>query len=79
MNTFANKCVTGNFTILADGGSFLNFNKGSYLGIIIDTTAVRIDKIEDLYILFVEEFDEEFSEKNRILINNFIIFSIFIC
>ena len=38
---------------------------------------------QNFFIIFVEEFDEEFSEKfneeNKILINNFIIFSIFIC
>jgi len=51
MYPFANKGMTGNFTILADGRSFLNFYKGSDLRVIVDAASIYIHKIKNLHIL----------------------------
>jgi hypothetical protein len=51
MHTFANEGMTGNFTILSDGRSFLNLHKRTHLAAIVDATAVGVYEIENLYIL----------------------------
>jgi hypothetical protein len=50
VHTFANKTVTGNLAVLADGGTLLNFYESTHLTAIIDTAAIGVYKVEYLNI-----------------------------
>jgi len=46
-HAFANKTVTGNFTVAADAGVLLNLNEGTDYGPVTDLTTVKVNKVMD--------------------------------
>ena len=45
MNTFTDKCVTGNFAVLSYSRAFLYLHKSTNLGIVPYLTAIQVYKI----------------------------------
>jgi len=48
VHTFANKTVTGNLAVLANGSTLLNFYESPHLTAIIDAAAIGVYKVEYL-------------------------------
>ena len=48
VHAFANKTVTRNLAVLADGSTLLNFYESTHLTAIIDTAAIGVYKVEYL-------------------------------